>query len=85
MTGRENDLLDEIYFIQSFINLAASLGWKDDIVLETLKSLHAKGWIRCYKTPSEEVTSEDIDLESNFKEYYYLASKKGLFAHNSTE
>jgi hypothetical protein len=85
MTGRENDLLNEIYFVQSFENLALELGWEDDVILETLLSLHSKGWIRCYTTPSDEVMTEEINLKGNFKKYLYLASKKGLFAHNSTE
>jgi hypothetical protein len=85
MNDLENDLLDEIYFVQSYKDLAANLGWNDDAILETLVSLYAKQWIRCYKTPTEEILSEEIDLESDYKKYYYLASKKGLFAHNSTE
>jgi hypothetical protein len=85
MTDRENDLLNEIYFVQSFEVLSAVLGWKDEVILETLKSLYDKEWIRCYKTPSDEVMPEEISLESKYKTYYYLASKKGLFAHNSTE
>jgi hypothetical protein len=85
MTSREFDLLDEIYFVQSFDSLSVSLGWEDAVILSTLKSLYSQGWIRCYHHPTKEVLPAEIDLENNYQNYHYLASKEGLIAHNSIE
>ena len=85
MSDLEFDLLDELYFVKSFTEISGVLGWEDEKILKTLISLMEKGWIRCYFTPTEEILNEEIDLAGNFRDYYYLASKDGLFAHNSTE
>ena len=85
MTDLEFDLLDEIYFVKSYAEISAALGWEDNKILSTLKSLFEKGWIRCYKSPTEEILNDNIDLDVGYKIYFYLASKSGLFAHNSTE
>ena len=43
-----------------------------------------KGWIRCFRSASDEVPVDEIDLQTEFKQYLYLASKSGLMAHNSS-
>ena len=85
MTDLEFDLLDELYFVKPFGEIRNALGWEDEIILKTLGSLLEKGWIRCYFTPTDEILDEEIDLAGNFRNYFYLASKDGLSAHNSTE
>jgi hypothetical protein len=85
MTDLEFDLLDELYFVKSYPEIRKALEWEDEKILSTLKTLLEKGWIRCYFSPTEEIMNEEIHLEGNFMKYYYLASKDGLFAHNSTE
>jgi hypothetical protein len=42
-----------------------------------------KGWVRFYKNNTDEILGEDLKFENNYKNYYYLASKAGLLAHNS--
>lgn len=84
MSDLEFDVLDELYFVQSFSDLRAVLQWDDPVLRDTLEQLYHKGWIRCYTSPTEELFGEDIDLETQYHTYYYLASKAGLFAHNST-
>ncbi len=85
MTDLEFDLLDELYFVNSYQSVADSLGWDESILVKTLHSVLDKGWLRCYKSPEEEIPEEEINLDSEYRKYFYLASKKGLFAHNSTE
>ncbi|MFC2123920.1 hypothetical protein ACFLU5_03835 [Bacteroidota bacterium] len=82
MTELEYDILDELYFVQSFDYLLGSLDLDEDILKKMLKSMFIKGWIRCYVTPSEEVFYGDVDLDSEYGHYYYTASKPGLHAHN---
>lgn len=86
MNRLEFDLLDELYFVKSYNEISDSLEWEDKKILKTLQSVYAKGWLRCYLTPTQEILDDDdIDIEKNYKKYFYLASKAGLFAHNSNE
>jgi hypothetical protein len=85
MSDLEYDVLDELYFVQSYKQLKATLSWDDDMLCDTLEKLLNKGWIRCYITPSEEIFRTDIDFETSCRNYFYLASKDGLFAHNSID
>lgn len=83
MSDLEYDTLDELYFVQSYKELNKKLNWEDEILRDTLKSLHEKGWIKCFLTPTEEIFNDDIDIETQYHKYFYLASKAGLFAHNN--
>jgi hypothetical protein len=85
MSDLEYDVLDELYFVQSFKYLKGILQWEDQVLKDTLEKLYKKEWIRCYATPTEELFGDDIDLETRYHAYYYLASKTGLFAHNSSD
>ncbi len=85
MSDLEFDVLDELYFVQSYEHLKLTLGWEDDLLRDTLRKLLAKMWIRCYLNPNEEIYGDDIDFETSYWKYYYLASKTGLFAHNSID
>lgn len=55
MTDDEFDLLDELYFLQSYEYLKNKLDWEDQRLLFTLESLLKKGWIKCYSGPEEEI------------------------------
>ncbi|MEP5612370.1 MAG: hypothetical protein ABJP45_08975 [Cyclobacteriaceae bacterium] len=80
MDEAEFDLLDELYFVTSFSELRANTEMSETKIQNTLVSLASKGWICVYENSEEEVA--EFDLISNFKSYFYLASKKGLLAHN---
>ena len=82
MTELEYDILDEIYFVQSFDTLRNGLDLDPETLVRMLKSMFIKGWIRCYTNPSEEIFQWDIDLESEYEQYLYVASKAGMLAHN---
>lgn len=83
MTDFEFDVLDELYFLQPYSYLLKTMKMDDLKVKSTLKDLLKKGWVKCYKSPSEELDTDQVDYENCFAEYHYLASKAGLFAHNS--
>ncbi len=80
MDDAEYDLLDELYFVISYDELEANVDLSEEQILKTLTSLASKGWVRVYENSDKEL--DDFDLISNFKSYYYLASKQGLLAHN---
>lgn len=82
MTDSEFEVLDELYFVQSYAELQESTGYEDGRLAEVLDELLRKGWIRCLGSRAgEEMTVQK--LPANYREYFYLASKAGLFAHNS--
>lgn len=82
MTDSEFDLLDELYFVQSFHNLKNALNWEDEELLQTLLSLYQKGLIKCLTGPDQE-RFDQVDVLTEGKELLYLATKKGLMAHNT--
>ena len=83
MSDLEFDVLDELYFLIHFNELLTNTGLDDEDMKPVLAKLLRKGWLRCYIEPEEEVNTQDIDLEIKFRNYYYLASKEGLVAHNN--
>lgn len=83
MTELEFNVLDELYFLQSYSYLSSSLKLSDDDLKKTLIALLNKGWVRCYTSPIDELGSETLSVESEYKNYHYLATKAGLLAHNS--
>lgn len=82
MSETEFDLLDELYFVQTYDFIKNSLEWTDDLLLETLDSLYKAGMIKCLTTPDAE-RFDAVDILSEGKKLYYLATKKGLMAHNT--
>ncbi len=83
MTNQEFDLLDELYFVQSFRALQQILNWPDQVIGPLLFELARKGWVKVLRTQDEEIPLDEADFEENYTKYYYLATKAGLLAHNS--
>jgi len=83
MTDKEFDILDELYFLQSYRVLRNLIKMPEEDLRDELMSLFLKGWIRCYKNPEEEIDFDASRFKMEYQKYYYLASKEGLLAHNS--
>ncbi len=84
MSDDEYDLLDELYFLQSFAYLRKVLDWEEGKLLATLEKLYDNGWIKCYIAPEEEIF-EKTNLHTSGQQYFYLATKKGLLSHNTIQ
>ncbi len=84
MTDIEYEVLDELYFVISYSDLKEQTGIDEKDLKHCLMELMEKKWIVCFKSISEELPIENVNLGEGFKNYFYLASKKGLFAHNKT-
>ncbi len=82
MNDDEFDVIDELYFVTSFQDLANQLDFEEDTLKEVLRALIAKKWVRCMRSISEEISAEELDFENQFKSYFYLATKTGLLIHN---
>jgi len=85
MTDLEYDILDELYFLKSFSDLNLTLDIEEEVLKRMLKTMMIKGWVRCYVTPSNELPVGEADMDSDFRQYLYIASKSGLLAHNIDE
>ncbi len=83
MTDIEYDVIDELYFVQPYSHLKDELDLEDNILLEVLEKLLFRGFVKCFRNQDDELPMEEVDLKSNFRHYYYLATKKGLMAHNA--
>lgn len=83
MTDDEFDVLDELYFLQSYAYLKIETRISEQKLKAILADLLEKGWVKLYSSPIEQVEFEQSDFDAHFANYYYLASKAGLMAHNS--
>ncbi len=83
MTDTEFEILDTLYFLISFEELKNELGYTEEVLKKELMQLIQKGWVKYM----EKITDREIDdikeFEFHYKKYNYLATKEGLFAHNS--
>lgn len=82
MSDEEFDVMDELYFVQSFDYLISELEIEESEMAKVLAQLVSKGWVKCLKGMDEEVPEAELDLAHNYANYFYLATKKGLLAHN---
>ncbi|MEQ8907518.1 transporter [Ekhidna sp.] len=83
MTDEEFDIIDELYFVTAYNDLREATDLSDDQLRINLIRMANKGWVRVYKNVDEESEIEQLDMEKDYRSYYYLASKKGLFEHNT--
>ncbi|WP_339870276.1 hypothetical protein [uncultured Algoriphagus sp.] len=82
MDDQEFDLMDELYFVQPYGYLLETLNWEENLILSTLHSLFSQGYIKCLDDPDSERFGE-VDILKEGKDLYFLATKKGLMAHNT--
>lgn len=83
MTDLEYDVIDELYFVTEFLELAQKLSLSREALGSVLRVLVEKGWVKCLRGVSEEISFDEEDFLQNFSNYFYLATKAGLLAHNS--
>ena len=82
MTDQQFTLLDELYFIQNVESLTKDLGWAKEEVIAVLLELFENDWLKVVDL-DEEVEISKAELAEQITKYSFIASKKGLFAHNS--
>ena len=83
MTDEEFDIIDELYFVTAYADLKEATDMSDAELKENLVKMAKKGWVRVYKSVDEESELDKLDFDNDYQSFYYLASKKGLFEHNS--
>ena len=85
MSDLEFAILDELYFINTFEDLQSSMEVEEEVLRDSLKSLIKKNWVKVLLKDTEEELTQLENFDSDYKQYNYLVTKAGLFAHNSTE
>lgn len=83
MSEQEYQVLDELYFVQSFQELRQLTDFSEDELKEILGQLLRKGWIKCLRSREGEEPVEESEFFANYSSCLYLATKAGLQAHNS--
>jgi len=84
MSDFEFDVLDELYFIQSFEALQGNLGCTSDDLAVCLQTLLDKGWIKLAEPIEDQIVPPvTFNIIQSPIRYHYLISKEGLLAHNS--
>ncbi|MEM6735912.1 MAG: hypothetical protein AAGC64_07775 [Bacteroidota bacterium] len=83
MTEIEYNILDQLYFVTSYQKLREELGYSHDQLKFNLREMIKNGLVRVYNEIDQELEQDKLDMQHSFQSYYYLASKKGLFEHNS--
>lgn len=84
MTETEFDIVDELYFVTSFAGLQQQLGMGEAELRDHLQQLILQGYVKCFfPDPDTEIAYEEAAFAAQYRSYFYLATKKGLIAHNS--
>ncbi|TAF73463.1 MAG: hypothetical protein EAZ53_12425 [Bacteroidetes bacterium] len=82
MTDLEFDILDELYFVTSYAELQKKTMLDANLLSQNLIQLIKIEYVN-YFLLADGVQNPTIDLNTSISKLYFLASKKGLFAHNS--
>ena len=83
LSEKEFEVLDELYFVVSFAELANTLDMDQNTLKQVLGKMVEKRWVKCFTGPEQDIDYHDVDFLNQFDKYHYLASKEGLFIHNS--
>jgi DNA-binding Lrp family transcriptional regulator len=84
MSEMEYDIIDELYFVTSFRDVAKALNLPADELCSHLAALIRQGYIKAfYPDPDTEITFDENQFRAHCREYFYLATKAGLIQHNS--
>lgn len=83
MSDLEFDILDQLYFVIGLEELSNEMQMSADELWISLQKMIEKGWVKVMLYQSdEEVELSQVSVTSLYQ-YVFLATKKGLLAHNS--
>lgn len=86
MNDLEFDILDSIYFVESFDTIVSECSEKNEhVIADAIKQMIAKRWVQVMEWSDEKnefVKTYFYDTD-NMRAYQYLCTREGLMAHNS--
>ena len=84
MTDPEFDVLDELYFVTPFAELARKTNLPAPTLEQHLRTLLDHGLIRTYWPDADtELAYEPTSFGAICRDAFFLASKEGLLQHNT--
>ncbi|QHL86648.1 hypothetical protein GU926_04010 [Nibribacter ruber] len=84
MTDSEFDLLDELYFVTPYNELRQQINLPEQEFEQTLLQLIGNGYVKVlFPDQDTEVPFEAEHFAAYREQYYLLATKAGLLAHNT--
>jgi hypothetical protein len=83
MSDLEFEVIDNLYFVQRFEALIKEVEIDEKIMQKTLLDLFQKEWVKVMDMQTDEEILEADVWTKNYSNYFYLATKKGLLAHNT--
>jgi hypothetical protein len=84
MTDIEFEILDQLYLTISFDKLKSILThYSSQELIDVLKTMQMKGWIKLIDVSKDDEILCQIDWSMTDTNVRLLATKKGLFKHNS--
>lgn len=84
MNDLQFQILDSLYFVESFANVVEEAGEPVPIVVDELRTLIDRGWIQVMEFDQEQndfVRTAIYDSD-HLENYHFLATKDGLMKHN---
>jgi len=84
-SNMEFDVMDEVYFISSFIQIMENTGIETEQLRDVLTNLLQKGFVQqlIYNESLHDFEKMEVYNETQLESASYVATKKGLLAHNS--
>lgn len=83
MTDLEFELIDNLYFVQRFDTLCNAMEMEEEELKKILFQMVQKEWVKVMDMQTDEEILNAEVWTKNYSGYFYLATKKGLFAHNT--
>lgn len=83
MTDLEFDLIDNLYFVQRFEALCKAVEIEEEELKKILFQMVQKDWVKVMDMQTDEEILDAAVWTKNYSAYFYLATKKGLLAHNT--
>lgn len=83
MSDLEFDVLDQLYFVIGLEELSKEMEMDEVELWNVLRGMIKKEWVKVMKNQSDEEVDWTQISEEALHPYVFLATKKGLLAHNS--
>ena len=84
VTDPEYDIVDELYFVTSFNDLAQRTNLSAAVLEYHLRELLEQEYVKCfYPDPDTEQAYEITSFGAIARDCYYLVTKAGLLEHNT--
>lgn len=84
LSALQYEILDKIYFVESFRHITEEINSPVNIIADELKNLIVKRWIQVlvYDEKAKDYVKTEIYDTDNLQDYFFLITKEGLLKHN---